>query len=234
MGGAVPVIDLPSEPPIPGANTYYYPVQAVMLYPRDEESRLHWFAAAMAASYSMWHSEGAALEVLSDFHGWIGVLWEFRQAPQRVYSDGMARVSRAALSGHVLLYLLRLARHHPRHCKVERAKALVVNFAPMEGETISESLVDKAWADFKPVSHMWAALDQLIRQEWVPDSNDNVLRFLAQAEAIRADAESARLLDPAESWRVADGQDLPAIDPPIALPPLAGDMVEYLERYFPT
>lgn len=229
----VPDIELPIEPPIEGSNTYYFPVQAIMLYPRDEESRLHWYAAAMAGGYHYWQSAGAAPEVLSDFHGWIGVLWEFRQAPQRVYHDGMARISRAALSGHVLRYLMRLARHHPRHCKLERAKALVVEFAPREGETVSESLVDKAWADFKQVSHMWAAFDHLMSHGFRPDSNDNVLVLLAYSEALRVEAENARLLTPGETYRVEEGQDLPEVDPAIDLPPLSADLLEFLEREFP-
>lgn len=230
----MPIIELPAEPPIPGANTYYFPVQAIMLYPRDEESRLHWFAAAMAGGYHYWQSEGAGPEILSDFHGWIGVLWEFRQSPQRVYRDGMDRISRAALSGHVLRYLIRLAKHHPLHCKLERAKALTINFAPKAGETISESLVNKAWADFKQVAHMWAAFDELIRRGLRPDSNDAVLVLLAHSEAIRAEAESARLLSPDETYRVEDGQDLPAADPAIEFRPLSADMLNFLDREFPT
>jgi hypothetical protein len=226
------VIDLPDEPPIPGASTYFFPVQAIMLYPREEERRLHWFAAAMAGAYHVWQSEGADPEVLSDFHAWIGVLWEFKQAPQRIYRDGMARISRAALSGHVLRYLIRLAKHHPKHCKLERAKALTVNFAPKKGDTVSESLVDKAWADFKAVSHMWA-LDEFIRRELRPDSNDAVLMLLAHAEVIRGEAENARLLSPEETFCVAEGQALPAAEPPIEFLPLPEDMVRFLDSTFP-
>lgn len=227
----MPVIDLPEEPPLPGANTLYFPIQSVMLYPRDETKRAQWFAAAMAQNYSSWRQDGASPDVLSDFHGWLGELWKFSQAPRRVFDDGMKRVSRAGLSGHVLIYLLRAARHHPEHCKFERIKAVMAQFVAAQGETVSESLVEKLWPEFKPVAHLWAALDQLVRTGgWVPELNSEVLRFLQLAETYRELGEQARILDPLTTWRAPAGVGR-AEEPPT--PPLAEDILSFLNRDFP-
>lgn len=233
----MPVIDLPEEPPLPGANTVFFPTFAVMLYPQrqDEEKRLHWFASAMAGSYASWQAVGADKSILGDFHGWIGVLWEFSQAPRRVYQDGMARVARAALSGHLLLYLLRLAKYHTHHCFVERAKALVVEFAPQKGETVSESLVGKAWAEFKSVSPFWAAMTILHSEgklEIEVDSNEDWLAFVGIAEAYRRAAEGVRLLASEETWRAPATFDIPDADAKIT--PLGADMLAFLDQQFPS
>lgn len=227
------MIDLPEEPPLPGANTFYYPIQSVMLYPRNEDRRLQWFAAAMAASYRLWREQGAPTLILEDFHGWIGVLWEFKQAPQRVYQDGIARASRAALSGHVLMYLLRLHRHHSERCHLEQAKALVVEFAPREAEPPSESLVAKAWAEFKTVSHLWATF--LGRAPTVAEAEENAawVTFLGFAEALRKAAEKARLLDPRETWKGPDSLSLPTPEKPPDIPALSEEQLEFLSQQFP-
>ena len=196
-----------------------------MLYPRDGRNRADWYAAAMVGAYHE-KNQGAPPEA------WISALWELRQAPQRVYEDGMARISRADLSGHVLLYFLRLAEHHPRHCKLERAKALVVNFTARQGETISESLIDKLWAEFKTVSHLWASFELMIRRGWNPHSREEFLTFLGLAEFIRTQAEGARLVTPGDNWQLPEMHDMPAVTDP-DLPPLAQDQAEFLDRDFP-
>lgn len=229
----MPTIDLPKEPPLPGANTFYFPIKAVMLYPRDEGRRDQWYAAAMAGSYHYWREHGAPPSILEDFHGWIGVLWEFKQAPHRVYRDGMARISRAALSGQVLMYLLRLHQHHPERCRLEQAKALVVEFAPREGASLSESLVTKVWAEFKTVSHLWATFLKALRDEAQPEDNAVWAAFLGAAEVVREAAEKARLLDPRETWKAPDGRGIPRPENPPEFLPLSDEMLEFLSQQFP-
>jgi hypothetical protein len=220
----VPVIDLPADLEFPGTDTYLYPVMSVMLYPRDADLRAQWLAVAMIRAHHAQEHDS-----LSYFP--VGVLWTLKQVPRRVYSDGLARLSRAELSGHVLFYFLRLALNHHRHCKAERAKALVVNFsAAPTGETISESLVNKTWAEFKSVSHLWASLGQFLRSGSEPISNTAISALLNRAEAIRLKAEAARLLTPGKSWQAPEGHQVP-VD--IALPPLDDDQIAFLNQQFP-
>jgi hypothetical protein len=226
----LPIIDLPDERPLPGASTLYFPIQAVMLYPRDDERRLHWYAASMVGAYDDWRTQGAPEPVLSDFHGWIGILWHLKQAPKRVWQDGLARAPRAALSGLVLLYLLRLAQHHPGRCSLEHAKALVVGFAPREDdEVVSDSLVDKSWAEFKTVSHLWAAMTILSQDKSFPGTrNKDWVAFLGVAESLRESAESARLLDPRNSWKAPSDRIIPKPEEPPKFTPLSDQLLQFL------
>lgn len=227
----MPIIDLPDEPPLPGANTFYFPIQAVMLYPRNDERRLQWYAASMAGAYDYWQAEGAPEPVLSYFHGWIGVLWHLKQAPKRVWEDGLARAPRAALSGLVLIYLLKMAQHHPERCSLENAKALVVGIAPREDEPVSESLVDKSWAEFKTVSHLWAAMTIMAQDVGFPGMrNEDWAAFLGVAEMLRQTAESARLLDARTTWKAPSDRKIPTPDGPPEITPLSDEHLEFLDQ----
>ena len=225
----MPIIDLPDEPPLPGANTLYFPIQAVMLYPRNDERRLQWYAASMVGAYDYWRTEGAPEPVLSDFHGWIGILWHLKQAPKRVWQDGLARAPRAALSGLVLLYLLRLAQHHPERCSLEHAKSLVVGFAPRKDEPVSDSLVHKSWAEFKTVSHLWAAMTMMAEDKSFPGMrNEDWTAFLGVAESLRETAESARLLDTRTSWKAPSDRIIPTPEKTPKIAPLSDQLLEFL------
>jgi hypothetical protein len=168
---------------------------------------------------------------LSAHHSWIAALWELPQAPRRVYADGEARVPRALSAGLLLTYLLSAAEHHPRHCKVERAKALVAEFPLPGGEKASESLIEKAWAEFKIVAHFWAAhiavahdmrANQLHDRQWC--------KTLGLADAFRVKAEKARILVPDEAWRVEDPRVRPRRPKIEALTP---DRLAFLDTSFP-
>jgi hypothetical protein len=226
----MPVIDLPREKPIgPSLTTMFLPTYAVMLYPRNEEKRKAWYAAAMAQEYSLLRKAGVPEANLSDFHSWIGDLWDLPLSPQRVYGDGMERVSRAGLAGFQLLFLLRMARHHPRHCKVERAKAVLVEFG--DGKA-SESLVEKAWAEFKSVSHFWTSMISYEK----PDPNslrefEEWFKFLRRAVAYRRAAEATRLLKPGETWITAHDDTLLPLE--AAIEPLTAEALAFLDSTFP-
>jgi len=221
----VPVIEK-VEGPIFTPDTVFLPTYAVMLYPRDETRRRQWYAAAMAREYSVCQKEGAPQKVLSDFHAWIPDLWELKLSPARVYQDGMARTGRATLSGCVLLCLLRLAKHHLRHSKLERVKALLAS--EVGGFNVSESLIEKSWAEFQTVSHLWASI--LVKP---PKAVMDWLSFLKRALTYRRATEEAELLS-VEMWktemdhlfRLTD-QDEPELEP------LEPDKIAYLDDQFP-
>lgn len=219
-----------AEGPVFTATTVYLPTYAVMLYPRDEKRRRLWYAAAMAREYSVCREAGAPQKVLSDFHAWIPDLWELPLSPERVYKDGMARMPRACSSGYMLLHLLRLARYHPRHCQVDRAKALLVEFTCRAGDPISESLLEKSWAHFKGVSHLWASLTQHEKGERGPKEVLEWLDFLKRAAGYRRAAEAARLVSSAETWTT--DMDL-LFRSEADLDPLGPDKLEFLDLMFP-
>jgi len=223
----MPILELPEESPIEGAVTLAFPILSAMLFPQEDEAmgRRQWRASAMAGSYSEWRRMGVQGPFLAEFHGWIADLWELPQAPRRIYQDGWARLKRASLSGGVLRFMLRLARHHPAHCKLERAKALVQD--SFSGDWPSESLLNKSWADFKAASHLWAAfLDKHPKGK-----NEQWIELLARAEAIRREAEAARVLNPLETWKAPEAMNIADIE--IEVPPLPPELLAFLDREFP-
>jgi hypothetical protein len=227
----MPILDLPKDPPIAGANTIAYPVVSHMLFPQEEDAktRRQWYACAMAGAYVHWRRNEAPWTVLAEFHGWISELWELPQSPKRVFQDGWARVKRAGLAGEMLQILVRLARHHPIHCKVERARALLLYRRSHLAKPPSESLIEKAWPDFKSASPLWAAY--MDRDHNMTDRPGQWWRVLSVAEHYRREAESARLLRPSEAWRTPDDVELPLSILEIA--PLTADELEFLDQQFP-
>ncbi len=227
----MPTLKIPDHPLFYGPSTYRLTILPVMLYPRESDAtkRRHWLASAIAGEYSRWESEGVSEKVLRCFHGWIAVLWDLRLSPRRVYQDGQDRMGRAVLTGHVLLYLLSMARHHPRHCKVDRAKALVVEFAPAEDVAASESLVDKAWAEFKGASPFWAALTAIHHHGQWPAEGKGWLRLVGVGEHYRQAAVDSRLLNEDETWRAPSSIKREGFK----LNPLPPDLVEFLDRSYP-
>jgi hypothetical protein len=222
---------LPDEPPIGEAETYSSSILAVMLYPRfeDSDNRRHWHAAAAASAYHHFRKEGAPWQVLIGFHGWVGELWELPQAPRRVFKDGVSRMKRASLSGDILEFLLRLALHHPAHCRAERAKALVQEVRGRKAPSASQ--LDKAWAWFKTASPLWLARRSERARGGALAGNARWLDMLAVAEHYRRTAESLRLLLPAETWKVPEYVILPNLAP--AIEPLPVELAAFLDREFP-
>ncbi len=205
-----------------------------MLFPRDDEKRYQWMAAAMVGAYNYWREHGAPESVLSDFHGWLSATWEFKQSPQRVLEDGEKRTQRAALSGHILLRLIALARHHPERCKLEQAKEIVSQFAPRDGSSISNSLLNKVWAEFQGVSHLWATMVLKMKEEMEGAiENSFWAEFLGISEAIRKDALQSRLVSPDLVWEAPDQKDIPLIER-VEVEPLPADMLDILQAHFPS
>jgi hypothetical protein len=216
-----------AEEPIFSATTVFLPTHAVMLYPRasEEKERRRWYAAAMAREYAICRQTGAPETILSGFHAWIPDLWALRQSPARVYEDGLARMKRASMSGHVLLHMLSLARYHPRHCKLERVNAVLSEFGRRAGRPVSESALEKLWPDFKSVAHLWASYSRRM-----PNDVPAWIDFLKVAEALRRAGEATRLLNPAETWK-PEAHYLYRSD--VSLEPLEPDKLALLDAQFP-
>ena len=204
MGVLLPILELPEKPSDDDLVICGFLALSAMLFPLEEEAkeRRHFQAASMVmGAYRQFQARGETDQPFI-YHEWISDLWELPQAPQRVWLDGNARAYRARLSGQLLGFLLRLARHHPEHYRVERAKALVQEtFGP---DAPSISLLDKTWASFKSVSPFWLSFEELPEGTFSSPETEVVdwLRVLARAEACRRSAESMRILKASETWRV--------------------------------
>jgi hypothetical protein len=221
----MPIIEN-AEGPIANPDTVFLPTYAAMLYPRDEKARRRWCAAAMARQYSLCRESGTPSALLSDFHTWIPDLWGLKLSPERTYQDGLDRVKRASLSGFSLRFFLALARHHPKRCKLECVKVLLASY-PGHEAAVSESLVEKSWAGFQSVSHLWLSL---IDMQEAPASVVQWLQFLKRAEAYRRAAEHARLLDSTETWK-PEAHYL--FRDEVEIGPLDRAKLAVLDRYFP-
>lgn len=233
----MPTISLPPPPPDGlGLRVNSIPILAAMLFPqpRHAEKRREWCACTFAQSYIAWRDAGAPDGYLANHHIWIPHLWEVSQAPRRIADDGLRRSQRAMLSGEVLRHQLVTTHHHPRHRGVERAKAFI-NWRnqryskPTDRKApSSESLIEKAWAEFRPASHLWLAF-----AETLPPGGDRTdadwIEMLAFAEGVLMEAEELGLVPAGEGWRApAEVQALR-----VATSPLAPDLLAWLDREFP-
>jgi hypothetical protein len=225
----MPVIDLPGEPAGNGWNNRALPVWSVMLFPQDQKGREFWLAAAMTWACSEVQAGEDPRLRLQGFYEFAPALWKLPLAPARVFNDGLSRAPRANLCGFMLVQLLRLARHHQRHCRIERARLLV---AESTDPKVSESLLEKAWPEFKTVSHLWAAHVVAMARFPKEGSSDSwLLRHMGLAETLRREAEAARLLDATETWKLPELMELPVEG--FTLRPLPDDEIQFLDRSFP-
>lgn len=225
----MPVLDFPVLPPTPTGNTILLPVLAVMLYPQNAGRRESWLAAAMARAYAVGQQEGYPEERLREFHKYIAALWRLPLAPTRVFQDGASRIQRALLCGQMLRFLLSLAHHHQRHCTVERARLLTIEFIQPQ---VSESLLEKAWPEFKPAVHLWSVIDEILGPDGIPNSSDErSLEIVGLAESCRRVAEEARLLDQREMWVAPKGSGTPPVE--VVIQQLPKEMLAFLDRSFP-
>ncbi len=201
-----------------------------MLFPKttEAESRQQWLAASMAMSFSALRKSSAPRFISANLDAWISDIWSLRQSPNRTVEDGFTRAKRAHLSGSILDFMLKLAAHHPRHRKIERAIALV---RQSHSQDPSESLLSKVWADFKSASHLWLAYFD--KTEGSPKKGDTYwFKLLARAEAFRLRAEAVRLLKTSETWKTPDNLSLPPVE--IEVSPLTQDLLTFLDREFPS
>lgn len=219
-----------------GVDTYSADVMSAMLFPREEEAekRRNWRAASMVTSYRSWKRSGASPAFLARYHSWLDDLWTLPQSPKRVFEDGIRRSKRARLSGLILAYYLRLAQHHPEHCRVEKSLAVLREEfrRKVPGRRApSESTLQKVWADFKMVSHLWHAHHMAVGVGKDIDDNADWRLLLSVAEECRRVAESVRLLPSGKTWRAPEG--FPLKLPRLEIEPLPPKLLEFLNREFP-
>ncbi len=165
----------------------------------------------------------------------------FEEIWERMTSQGWP----GSISGDILLNLLQM-RASGTSASVNKAVAIAVHYlsdakAAGEGEPSggkSERYVREAWANFKPVSHLWAALRMI--QDGVTTQGGElpyVDRLLVLAHFILKLARSLGtkgepLLSSEEMWRLSRRYKSPFQLSNFTLPPLEAWKVEVLRRKF--
>ncbi len=174
-----------------------------------------------------------------------------RALPKAAKSAGYG----GAVSGNILLFILRCAEHSPKDMSVLKAVDIIGRKLVRDGRRIrkqgegtiaaSRSAIMNAWTAFKPVAHFWAATRLWQLEDRVTDwyyllfRVDDLLEFIALAEELRQRGEAlyARgqktldrsVLDPSAAWRVPDSLTLPNIE--VTLPPLTDKEKSWLTEY---
>ncbi len=127
------------------------------------------------------------------------------------------------------IFYLCLAEHHPEHCKQSRALAMVVE----DGEYGEERTVHRAWSDFKPAAHLWAAHRLIFSSDEANLSDDSPWAWAAsmaeyfRLQAIRYRLRGATLLWPLEWAPKAPGGDISAF-----VQEIPARQLEFLNRHY--
>ena len=154
-----------------------------------------------------------------------------------------------AVTGDILLFLLRCAQHHPEYMSVERAVFLMQrvyrDFADRNGNPANcgASTIKNAWAAHRPAAHLCAAFRMFLEEGKLSDDfvtdPQALLEFLAVSEhfrdlgqsffASRQEVRHGPILDPSTTWRCPRFPELTRIEFEAA--PLPKGTLEYLEKY---
>ena len=170
----------------------------------------------------------------------IETLSEHYTLTPRQWRAGMA-------AGRILRLVRQIATYRPEtEASVGKAIHVLTGAHEILGKSMGRSVVREAWRDFKPVSHLWVAAEQLLlSQRPINDIQrmlDTHLAIVAAPQFLISIAEEWRqfgeafrtrhkssLLDPEESWAAPEDFDLTKSCP--VIPPLDQDEIERLESY---
>lgn len=212
-------------------------VLGIMLYPSDSVKRERFVGLFEASITGPPHPhQQITWETLWDNYGFSKQQWR----------SGM-------IAGHVLKLFRQIEKHDPS-CEASVLKAIhiLINTRQVLGKSVKRSRVRQAWSDFKSVSHLWVAAENLSDQ-WAsspkPETDIAQPIFAARAildsgwcHALISIAEEWRqfgekfqhrgglsLLDPDETW--AAPKDYDVIQNYPVVPPLGQDEIRHLESY---
>ena len=244
-------------------------ILAVMVHPDSEQHRQEVLSKAQAWMISeylpRWLAEegrnesfikenwGLFLEQLHERLGWLSsdVFGALVSAPSA--EDTIARMGSnmfgGAVTGDMLLYMLRCAEHHPKHLSVRKAAyamaRTLLGSTDRAGNPVNYGLstVKNSWGKYRSVAHLWAAyrLWQAEDQpsEFSPVDPEGVVGFLAISEELRRRGQAcfARsqklkhgpILDPSITWRPPFDLALPSAT--LDNSPLPEETLDWLEEY---
>ncbi len=195
---------------------------SVMLFPREKSKREQWLASGVVMGKA--GGDGSI-----DVNEWAEQIYSLPQAPKRAWDNAAERIPRAGLSGWIFLYLLILARHQPQLCRLDCAIELVEEFNGLEkGKQPSESLLRKVWAEFRPVSHLWAIYNYYAGTRQFASDDASWLSRLAESEGYRRTAKEQEFMKTNDMWRAPPGVE------PVTMeaPPLPDEMNQFVTTRF--
>jgi hypothetical protein len=247
MGGAMPVLNIVDKD---GGLNLFAPTEvlSVILYPDDEGKREEFLVSGVVRTLLELSDEEKRNKVLKAAAvGFIPVLWRSPD-PDTIIRRAVSYAGSSWVAGEMLLFMLSVAIHHPEH-EVSPTKAVYTLSQVLEGgdtfggesAAVKERTLWKAWGRFKSAAH-FVAIRQFVLQEYqeaTPDlfmslatlSVEALSLYLSGAEYLRRLGEQHQILDPAETWRVPEGLDLPVSE--ITLPPLPEQHLRVLTTYRP-
>jgi hypothetical protein len=123
---------------------------SVMLFPNDEDMRGRWAQAMVAESLFEEFESGTMPNQAPSLRIWK-LLKRSREADAMRFAAVKA-AARGVTAGGVLTVALMFAAHLPRFASVNNAVQIV-----MREQSRPRASVMSDWADYKSVSHLWAA-----------------------------------------------------------------------------
>ena len=229
----------------------------VMLYPQDEQARAECQETMTVQYLSEVLYEWCECNDLADYqpirlamhrrlHAWV------HRHAALLSQQEQKRFWQGVVAGAVLIWLMQIDRDAPPASVNKATVALedhlrgVVPFTDGSYQPKSLREIQKAWSEYKPVVHLWAAVFALRFREKNPSAFDaDMLRsffteslpeFLAAAEYFLrfgtnfySHGQRKPLLTRSEVWHLPQGVSLPPFD--ITLPPLADHTIKILQEY---
>ena len=117
-------------------------VLATMLYPSDEFQRKH--CVELFGAFEDLQEESSREAV------WISLQQSLISSEKQIRSG--------IIAGHILCLVRQMHIHHPTvEASVGKASYIISEVCTILGKPVKRSTIMKAWGEFKPVSHLWAA-----------------------------------------------------------------------------
>jgi hypothetical protein len=182
---------------------------AIMLWPRDEERRQRWCAAA--AAFTMANKLSGALPKVA-VHGETALFLARAPRPEEFEEEAAKLRDHGTFVGSVICELVGRSDRGRARTEITHATAHVAKVFSATGKKVSVSTINHAMPRFRPVAHLWASyVHQTTEgQSAFPCAVDQIENFLTLAEWYRERCQrfhlrrkSESLLPPNEElWRV--------------------------------
>lgn len=210
-------------------------VLAAMLAPSDSVRREH--LMGLWAVFVDQHKR--------DYQGVIlDELWNNHWRVEKRWRSGI-------IAGRILRLVRQLAKYRTNsEPSINKAVDILVNTRKILGKSVASTTVNNAWIEYRPVAHLWAAVDPETVSMLPPDEPRstvaiqgfalnhivNATPFLvSSAEEWRQFGENFKtraggtILDPTETWVAPQEYELTQCYP--SLPPLSDIEIKALEAY---
>jgi hypothetical protein len=202
--------------PLPAPPASYF-INAVMLFPNDEETREAYLQSEFAADVA--RSVQNRGSISGTIAHWL------REAPREQDVISERRLNSICGSGQfaawALCYVLQaVADGRPKMASIARA----IDVAAAKPGARARETLDKDWKAYSSVAHLWLAFFAGLAGDFNPWGDlqgdwELLLYWLAFAEDLRRQGEAWKpqraktpVLDPAKTWRVPADFELPTIN----------------------